>query len=146
MHQSPFEDLDGFQVACCHFLLVNTEETLERLANLSMDLDLIRTPSAPAEKLAMGVAEFETYIRNNQESIPNFGERYRQGETISTEFVESTINQVVSKRFVKLQQMHWTLRGAHLLLQTRTKVLNNNELEGVFRRWYPLFRVQSRAA
>ena len=29
--------------------------------------------------------------------------------------------------------MQWTLRGAHLLLQTRTKVLNN-ELEEVFRR------------
>jgi hypothetical protein len=45
---------------------------------------------------------------------------------------------VVSRRFVKKQQMNWTLRGAHLLLQTRTKVLNN-ELEEVFRRWYPQF-------
>ena len=50
-----------------------------------------------------------------------------------------TINQVVSRRFVKKQQMQWTLRGAHLLLQTRTKVLNN-ELEDVFRRWFPRFR------
>jgi transposase InsO family protein len=32
---------------------------------------------------------------------------------------------VVSRRFVKKQQMQWTLRGAHLLLQTRTKVLND---------------------
>ena len=123
----------------------NVEEALERLTKLLMDLDLIRDLSAPAEKLAAGVAEFETYIRNNKESIPNYGERYRQGETISTAFVESTINQVVSRRFVKKQQMHWTLRGAHLLLQTRTKVLNN-ELEEVFRRWYPRFRVQAKAA
>ena len=50
-----------------------------------------------------------------------------------------TINQVVSRRFVKKQQMQWTLKGAHLLLQTRTKVLNN-ELEDVFRRWFPQFR------
>src|SRR5215831_17327857 len=70
------------------------------------------------------------YIDNNREFIPNFGERYRQGERITTSFVESTINQVVSRRFVKKQQMAWTLRGAHLLLQTRTKVLNN-ELEEV---------------
>ena len=62
------------------------------------------------------MAEFHTYIRNNRDSIPNYGERYRQGETISTAFVESTINQVVSRRFVKKQQMQWTLRGAHLLL------------------------------
>src|SRR5438067_2527667 len=84
-------------------------------------------------------------IRNNQESIPNYGERFRQGETISTAFVESTINRVVSRRFVKRQQMHWTLRGAHLVLQTRTKVLNN-ELEEAFRRSYPLFRIQAKAA
>ena len=87
------------------------------------------------------MAEFLTYIRNNRESIPNYGERYRQGETISTAFVESTINQVVSRRFVKKQQMQWTLRGAHLLLQARTKVLND-ELDEVFRRWYPRFRPQ----
>ena len=123
----------------------NVEEALERLTELLMGLDLIRDLSAPAEKLAAGVAEFETYIRNNEESIPNYGERYRQGETIHTAFVESTINQVVSRRFVKKQQMHWTLRGAHLLLQTRTKVLNN-ELEEVFRCWYPRFRVQAKAA
>jgi hypothetical protein len=123
----------------------NVEEALERMTNLLVDLELIPNHSAPAEKLAAGIAEFQTYIRNNQESIPNYGERYRQGETISTAFVESTINQVVSRRFVKRQQMHWTLRGAHLLLQTRTKVLND-ELEEVFRRWYPLFRVQAKAA
>ena len=69
----------------------------------------------------------------------NFGERYRQGDTISTAFVESTINQVVSKRFVKRQQKQWTLKGAHFLLQTRTKVLDG-DLEGVFRGWYPQFR------
>jgi hypothetical protein len=71
--------------------------------------------------------------------------QYRQGETISTAFVESTINQVVSRRFVKKQQMQWSLKGVHLLLQTRTKVLNN-ELEDVFRNWYPQFRVQQKTA
>ena len=49
------------------------------------------------------------------------------------------IEETFSKRMVKKQQMHWTPRGAHLLLQTRTKVLNN-ELDAVFRRWYPRFR------
>ena len=53
----------------------NVEEALERLSNLFMDLDLIRDHSATADKLAAGVAEFETYIRNNEESIPNYGER-----------------------------------------------------------------------
>ena len=123
----------------------NVAEALERLHDLLQDLDLIRDHSAAAEKLARGMMEFEIYIRNNREFIPNFGERYHQGETITTAFVESTINQVVSRRFVKKQQMAWTLRGAHLLLQTRTKVLNN-ELENAFRRWYPQFRTQQKAA
>lgn len=39
--------------------------------------------------------------RNNREFIPNFGERRRNDKTISTVLVgESTINQVVSRRFV----------------------------------------------
>jgi hypothetical protein len=120
----------------------NTEEALERLVNLSLDLSLIRTHPTAVAKVADGLTEFETYIGNNCEFIPNFGERRRQGETISTAFVESTINQVVSGRFVKKQQMQWTPRGAHLLLQTQTKVLNN-ELEEVFRRWYPRFRAKA---
>jgi hypothetical protein len=69
----------------------------------------------------------------------NYGERYRNGERISTGFVESTINQVVSKRMVKKQQMQWTPEGAHLLLQVRTKVLNG-DWEDTFRGWYPGFR------
>ena len=76
---------------------------------------------------------------------PNFGERRRNGEMISTAFVESTVNQVISKRMVKKQQMRWTQRGAHLLLQIRTKALNN-ELEEVFRRWYPQFRAAPASA
>jgi len=55
----------------------------------------------------------------SQPCIPNVGERDRQGDTISTAFVESTMNHVVSKRFVKRQQiqwkMQWTPKGAQLL-------------------------------
>jgi hypothetical protein len=58
--------------------------------------------------------------------------------------VESAVNQVISKRFVKKQQMRWTPRGAHLLLQTRIKVLNG-DLEDTFRRWYPAFRSKTEA-
>jgi len=50
--------------------------------------------------------------------------------------VESTVNQVISKRFVKQQQMKWSPRGAHLLLQMRTRLLNG-ELRQTFQRWYP---------
>ena len=95
--------------------------------------------ASKGKKLQQGVEEFWTYIQNNGGYIPNYGELYRCEETISTSFVESTVNYVVSKRFVKKQAMQWSPRGAHLLLQTRTKVLNE-ELEDTFRQWYPAFR------
>jgi hypothetical protein len=90
-------------------------------------------------KMFAAVEEFHAYIDNNRDFIPNYGERYRHGETISTAIAESTVNQVISKRMVKRQQMQWSQRGAHLLLQTRTRVLND-ELEETFRGWYPQFR------
>ena len=65
------------------------------------------------------VRELDTYIDNNARFIVNYGERYRNGERISTGFVESTINQVVSKRMVKKQQMQWTPKGAHLRPRSR---------------------------
>ena len=87
-------------------------------------------------KLLKAVREFETYITANRPFIPNYGARCRHGETISTAFVESAINQVLSKRFVKKQQMRWTDRGAHLLLQVRTRVLNE-DWRSTLSRWYP---------
>jgi hypothetical protein len=65
--------------------------------------------------------------------------RWHRGEVIPTAFTESTVNQVINKRFCKKQQMQWTPKGAHLLLQIRTAVLNE-DLEDTFRTWYPDFR------
>ena len=64
----------------------NTEEALERLGDLLMELSLVQARSNAAKKLVDGLNEFRTYICNNREFIPNFGERRRQGETISTAF------------------------------------------------------------
>jgi hypothetical protein len=70
-------------------------------------------------------------LRANAGCIPNYGERRRGGEAISTSFA-------VSKRMVKKQQMGWTPRGAHLLLQVRTRV-RNEQLADDFHRWCPGF-------
>ena len=53
----------------------NVESALERLEDLSFTLDINRRRSAPTGKLLRTVTEFDTYIRNNREFIPNFGER-----------------------------------------------------------------------
>ena len=39
---------------------------------------------------------------------------------------------------VKKQQMRWSKKGAHLLLQIRTRVLND-ELREIFQQWFPNF-------
>jgi hypothetical protein len=49
--------------------------------------------------------ELETYIENNRCIIPNYGEKWRYCETITSSFVESAVNEVVTKRMVKKQQM-----------------------------------------
>jgi len=87
-------------------------------------------------KLVKALSALRTYIVNNRPLIPNYGERYRNGEPIATGFVESTVNEVVSKRFCKKQQMQWSKAGAHVLLPTRVRTLNG-ELSAIFKRWYP---------
>ena len=69
-----------------------------------------------------------------------FGRDKRYSETITTSFVESTVNEVVAKRMVKKQQMQWSTKGAHALLQARTATLNG-ELKQHFGRWYPGFPI-----
>jgi len=103
---------------------------------MEMEADGEIITGACAGKLRKALDELHTYIERNQAMIPNYGERWRSGEAISSAFVESAVNQVISKRMVKKQQMRWSKRGAHLLLQVRTKVLNE-ELRETFDRWYP---------
>jgi hypothetical protein len=114
---------------------------LQTITYLQLDADC-GDDSSEQRKLSKAVAEFGGYIRANMTSIPNYGERFRAGEAISSAFVESAVNYVISKRMVKKQQMRWTPRGAHLLLQVRTRVLNN-DLAADFQRWYAAFAAPS---
>ena len=77
-----------------------------------------------------------TYIGNNIAAITDYSERWDHGEIISTAFVESTVNRVISRRFAKKQQMQWSKKGAHLLLQTRTCTLDGT-LHDLFTTWFP---------
>lgn len=88
--------------------------------------------------LARAVHGFQRYIRRNGHLIPNYAQRRRAGQAISTAFVESLVNSLLSKRFAKRQSMQWKPEGAHLLLQIRTRTLNA-DLARTFRTWYPAF-------
>src|SRR5262245_20532564 len=116
-------------------------KALARLGELDRCMNHFTDSYPRFPQLKRAVQTFRTYIANNRAFIPNYGQRYRNGETISTAFVESTVNYVLSKRFVKKQSIQWTKRGTHLLLQARVKTLNN-ELASTFRRWYPGLQVE----
>jgi hypothetical protein len=112
------------------------DKALGKIDELETSIEPFSETYARYAGLVKALLELRTYIVNNRHLIPNYGERYRNGEPIATGFVESTVNEVVSKRFCKKQQMAWSKEGAHLLLQTRVRTLNG-ELAGIFKRWYP---------
>jgi hypothetical protein len=118
----------------------NVYQALSNLEDLEMELCPLEEHYAEINKLYLKLEEFIGYIRSNQKFIVNYGDRYRNQETISSAFVESTVNEVISKRFVKKQQMRWTKAGVHRLLQVRTKVLDE-EWRAIYSRWYPGMKI-----
>jgi hypothetical protein len=114
----------------------SAHRALRTIEELTWD---IGTESDRAQELQTNLEEFMNYVATNLAAIPNYADRHRHGEPIATGFVESAVNQVISKRFVKRQQMRWTPTGAHQLLQVRTRLLNR-QLRGDFERWHPRLR------
>src|SRR5208283_4004550 len=67
-----------------------------------------------------------TYVRLNKDAIVDYEARYRSGRRIVTALAGSAVNSVAARRMVKKQQMRWSKRGAHLMLQVRAAVMNGN--------------------
>jgi len=116
----------------------HVERAREGIEELPWEMELTAGASENRDQLRKPVRELDGYLRNHQEFLPNYGERYRTGERIAAGFLKSTVNPVVSQRMGKRPPMQKRERGAHLLLPTRTKVLNG-ELNATSRRWYPRF-------
>ncbi|MDH3598422.1 MAG: ISKra4 family transposase [Candidatus Tectomicrobia bacterium] len=112
------------------------DKALGKIDDLETSIEPFSETYARFPRLVKALSKLRTYIVNNRHLIPNYSERYHNGEPIATGFVESTVNEVVSRRFCKKQSMQWSKEGAHLLLQTRVRTLNG-ELAGIFKRWYP---------
>ena len=112
------------------------DEALTRAQVLAADVAALNSTYPRLKRLIKAVAGLATYIANNAAAIVNSSRRWDNGERISTAFVESTVNLVISRRFAKKQQMQWSKVGAHRLLQTRTKTLDGT-LRDLFTRWYP---------
>ena len=114
-------DLERIKWLLWHGNRCRAEETIGFFQD---DVDALEVDYPNLHKFSRSAREFAVYITVNTASLINYGERYRAGERISSCLAESTVNAVISKRFAKRQQMQWTRRGAHLLLQTRTRTLD----------------------
>lgn len=121
----------------------NVDKTLSHIESFCEDIDTEKLDKESKKyKLYKWADEFYNYIESNRNFIPNYADRYRYGDIISTSFVESTVNEVISKRMVKKQQMRWTKKGAHNMIQVRISTLNN-ELRDTFCDWYPSMKENS---
>ncbi len=128
-----FDNLERIKWYLWHGNIYRASEDIE---GMCFDAGCLETDYPNMRKFITAIGDFRVYIAANKSSLINYGERFRAGERISSAFIEATVNAVISKRFAKKQQMQWTKRGAHLLLQTRTKTLDGS-LRSTFEEWYP---------
>jgi len=101
-------------------------EALGRIVSWAKDATVLNDPAmeARAKHLVARCTELRDYIESNEGALIDYGERYRAGKPISTSRAEGTVNQLVSARMNKRQQMRWSPRGAHRVLQVRAAVLD----------------------
>jgi hypothetical protein len=90
-------------------------------------------------RLEHHVGELLAYLERNQAALVHYAARRRNGEPISTAFVESAVNEIIAKRMNKKQQMRWNRATVQPFLDVRTTVLNDT-LADTFRHRYPGFR------
>jgi hypothetical protein len=90
-------------------------------------------------RLKHHVGELLAYLERNQGALVHYAARRRNGEPISTAFVESSVNEIIAKRMNKKQQMRWNRATVQPFLDVRTAVLNDT-LADAFRHRYPGFR------
>jgi len=111
------------------------EESIQTLLALLDRVAVVSPDHSPAAGMAAGhVVDLWGHLRANADGVINYQAWKRLGRRISSSGVEGTVNRLIGRRLGKDQQMCWTKRGAHLLLQVRCAMLNS-ELLPVFRRW-----------
>ncbi len=101
-------------------------EALGRITSWAKDATVLNDPAmeARAKRLLARCTELQAYIETNEGALIDYGQRSRAGKPIPTSRAEGTVNQLVSARMNKRQQMRWSPQGAHQVLQVRAAVLD----------------------
>lgn len=104
---------------------------LSKLSYLSGQLELLPDSDTKTRTMKL-LLDLVHYLYRNERFLGDYANCFRAGLPISSATAESTVNCVISKRFVKKQQMRWSPGGANALLQIRCAVLNG--------RYWPQFQ------
>lgn len=122
------KELEALKWKLWHGLVDRPISALDRIVG---EVDCLgRNGDLSAARLYSLGQQLLTYIRSNRTAIVDYGARYRSGRRIATSLAESAVNSLIAKRMVKNQQMRWSPRGAHLMLQVRAAVNNGNLRQG----------------
>ena len=68
------------------------------------------------KKLTGVLRELDTYVFGQFNSIIKYAAARRSGEPISTAQTESAVHRLLHRRMTAKQQMRWSLRGAHFIM------------------------------
>ncbi len=98
---------------------------LGRLASLAHWFDAAHIRDARgADTARRYIHDLIEYLHANRRALVNYGQRRHDGLPISTAFLESAVNEILSKRMIKKQQMRWNRWTVQPFLDVRTAVLN----------------------
>ena len=116
---------------------------LGRLARLMHRFDAVHVRDVKgAAVVRRHINDLIEYLYANQLALVNYGRRRHERLPISTAFVESAVNEILSKRMIKKQQMRWNRWTVQPFLDVRVAVLNKT-LAGSFRRLYSDFQLEN---
>jgi hypothetical protein len=77
-----------------------------------------------AAKLVKALAALETYVSGLRDLIIDYASARLDDEPFSTSPTEGAVQWLLHRRMGARQQMRWSPRGAHLMLQVRTAIVN----------------------
>jgi len=136
----PVRDLESAKWKLWHG---RSSACLGRLAKLARWLDTLHVRDTRGAAAARRhISDLIEYLHANRHALVNYGRRRHDGLPISTAFVESAVNKILSKRMIKKQQMRWNRWTVQPFLDVRIAGLNKT-LCGSFRRRYPAFHAEN---
>lgn len=110
------------------------------IQSLKDEISVLSIFYANCARTAHGAAEaLLKFLVNNRRDLIDYQRARMAGRRVSSASAESVMNHLINRRLSKRQQMRWSMKGAHFLLQTRVELLDGR-LEDCFASRFNHFR------